>query len=222
VKVRRVALPALALMLATGVAPERSLAQAAATRETKHLKFTISVAPRVVSVGDRIALSVDVVPKARMHVYAPGSKYRPIKIAIAPQPALTIGETAYPRAESYYFKPLNETQPVYQAPFRLQVGMTVGAIDTSSAGTDSTISITGALDYQACDDRVCYLPESIPLRWTMKANARHDASVAGASVAADAPSAASDARRSTADRAVRRDRFATDAPGRRDAPGDSR
>jgi hypothetical protein len=175
VRLRRVASAAVALTVAAAGATEPLIAaQAAATRETKHLKFTVSIAPRVVSVGDRLTLSVDVVPKARMHVYAPGSKYRPIKITITPQPALTIGETAYPRAESYYFKPLNETQPVYQAPFRLQVGMTVGAIEPSSAGADSTITIAGALDYQACDDRVCYLPESIPLRWTMKVNAhRH-------------------------------------------------
>src|SRR5262249_7194639 len=135
----------------------------------------ISVAPHVVSVGDRITLTVDISPKPRMHVYAPGSKYRPIAITIEPQQALTIEETRYPRAESYYFKPLKETQPVYQAPVRLQVGTTIGQIEPSSTRADSTITIAGALDYQACDERVCYLPESIPLRWTMKVNARHAA-----------------------------------------------
>jgi hypothetical protein len=189
-------------------------AQAAATRETKHLKFTASVAPRVVSVGDRLTLSVDVVPKARMHVYAPGSKYRPIKITIAPQPVLTIEQTVYPRAESYYFKPLSETQPVYQTPFRLQVGMTIGEIEPPSA---STITVTGALDYQACDDRVCYLPESIPLRWTMKVTARHVAALESG-----APSDSSHARPSRGDREAHRDRFVTDAPARRDVAGGSR
>jgi cytochrome c biogenesis DsbD-like protein len=167
-------------------------------------------------VGDRMTLSVDVVPKARMHVYAPGSNYRPIKITIEPQPALTIGETAYPRAESYYFKPLNETQPVYQAPFRLQVALTVGEIETSG-GRASTITVAGALDYQACDDRVCYLPESIPVRWTMKVNARHVAAFDGR-----VPSAGSVATPSRAVREARRDRSATDAPGRLDGPGGSR
>jgi DsbC/DsbD-like thiol-disulfide interchange protein len=211
---RRIASAAVALMLGASAS---LAAQAAATRETKHLKFTVSAAPRVVSVGDRMTLSVDVVPKARIHVYAPGSKYRPIKITIEPQPALTIGETAYPRAETYYFKPLNETQPVYQAPFRLQVAMTVGEIEPSSAGTASTITVTGALDYQACDDRVCYLPESIPLRWTMKVNARHVAAFEGR-----APSAGSVATPSRAAREARRDRSETGAPARRDMAGGSR
>ena len=192
------------------------VAQAATTRETKHLKFTVSVSPRVISEGDRITLAVDVFPKARMHVYAPGSKYQPIKIAIEPQPALTIDETTYPRAESYYFKPLNETQPVYQAPFRLQVGMTIRALEPSSTRSNSSITIVGALDYQACDDRVCYLPESIPLRWTTKVNARHVAAVETSE-----PSAASAARPSRAVRAVHLDRFGTAAPGRRDGPDGS-
>jgi DsbC/DsbD-like thiol-disulfide interchange protein len=206
---------AVALML---IGISRSLAaQSAATRDTKHLKSTVSVAPRSVSAGDRITLTVDVSPKARMHVYAPGSKYRPITIAIEPQPPLTIEQTVYPRAESYYFKPLNETQPVYQKPFRLQVGVTIGKVEPSPAGTDSTITIAGALDYQACDDLVCYLPESIPLRWTMKVNARHVA-------ASDrgAPSAASRATPWRAAREAPHDRFATDAPGRPGGPGGSR
>jgi DsbC/DsbD-like thiol-disulfide interchange protein len=192
-------------------------AQVAATRETKHLKFTMSVAPRIVSAGDRITLTVEVLPKARMHVYAPGSKYRPITITIDPQRALTIEQTVYPRAESYFFKPLNETQPAYQKPFRLQVSMTVGEVESSAAGSDSAITIAGALDYQACDDHVCYLPESIPLRWTMKVNPRHVASVERVG-----PSAASRATPSRAAREARRDRFATGAPGRRDDPGGSR
>ena len=206
---------AVTLMLT--VATASLAAQASATRDTKHLKFTVSVAPRVVSGGDRITLAVDVSPKPRMHVYAPGSKYRPIKITIEPQPRLTIGETTYPRAESYYFKPLKETQPVYQAPFRLQVGLTVGAIEPSSAGTDSTITIAGALDYQACDDRVCYLPESIPLRWTMKVTARHVAALEGG-----APSGSSHARPLRADREAHRDRSVITAPARRDVAGGSR
>jgi hypothetical protein len=157
---------------------------ASATRETRHVTLTVNVTPRVVTSGDRIAVAIDIVPKPRMHVYAPGSKYRVITIAIEPQPLLTIGKTVYPGAGSYYFKPLKETQPVYDRPFRLQVEMTVGEIGPS-ADAPSTMTIKGALEYQACDDRACYLPESIPLRWTMKVNARH---LAGRDRAAPSPS----------------------------------
>jgi len=29
------------------------------------------------------------------------------------------------------------------------------------------VKISGTLSYQACDDRVCYLPQSVPLEWVV-------------------------------------------------------
>jgi hypothetical protein len=29
------------------------------------------------------------------------------------------------------------------------------------------MTIKGSLDYQACDDRMCYLPASVPFQWTL-------------------------------------------------------
>jgi hypothetical protein len=33
-------------------------------------------------------------------------------------------------------------------------------------GKDS-LTLTGTFDYQACDDKVCFNPTSIPLTWTL-------------------------------------------------------
>ena len=33
-------------------------------------------------------------------------------------------------------------------------------------------TIDGTLDYQACDDSVCYLPVSVPFQWTLKVAGR--------------------------------------------------
>jgi DsbC/DsbD-like thiol-disulfide interchange protein len=142
---------------------------AEASRETPHLKFTATVSPRVVTPGEPFTLAIDVAPKPGMHVYAPGSKYRPIKITIEPQTSLMIKNTVYPKATPYYFKPLNETVDVYESPFRLSVEMRV------DAGAQATASMTlnGALEYQACDDRECFLPESIPLQWTLRLQRPH-------------------------------------------------
>jgi hypothetical protein len=30
-----------------------------------------------------------------------------------------------------------------------------------------TLTVKGSLEYQACDDKICYNPESIPLSWTL-------------------------------------------------------
>ena len=98
-----------------------------------------------------------------MHVYAPGSKYRAIKLTLAPQAGLAFGSPVYPSPSSYYFKPLNETVDVYASPFRLSVDITTDV----HTRAPSSITLKGSFEYQACDDHVCYLPESIPLRWTV-------------------------------------------------------
>jgi hypothetical protein len=30
------------------------------------------------------------------------------------------------------------------------------------------MTVKGTLDYQACDDSVCYLPVAVPFQWTLK------------------------------------------------------
>jgi hypothetical protein len=94
----------------------------------------------------------------------PGSKYRPIAVNLEPQPMLKVGKPMYPPATAYHFKPLNETVDVYQRPFRLLVEI----VAVAGAPASSSITLSGTLEYQACDDRVCYLPESIPLRWALR------------------------------------------------------
>ena len=71
---------------------------------------------------------------------------------------------------SYFFKPLNEHVPVYQRPFRLTEEIMV---DFSRAGQaalkDATsLKVEGSLDYQACDDKDCFNPQSVPLSWTVQ------------------------------------------------------
>ena len=78
-------------------------------------------------------------------------------------------EPTYPPSETYYFEPLDETVPVYKQPFRLSQDVTV-PMSRETAGLaatpDGMLTIEGALEYQACDDEVCYLPTEVPVRWT--------------------------------------------------------
>jgi DsbC/DsbD-like thiol-disulfide interchange protein len=105
-----------------------------------------------------------------MHVYAPGTQYRPVKISVHADPSLRVHNPVYPKPTVYRFKPLNEDVLVYDGPFRL----VVDAIAEDSAALRAQlrgrnqITIKGTLDYQACDDRLCYLPASVPFQWTLK------------------------------------------------------
>jgi DsbC/DsbD-like thiol-disulfide interchange protein len=112
--------------------------------------------------GAKVALFVDVTPKPGIHVYAPGSKdYIPITVKLNPQPELKLGKVAYPKSETMTF--LDEKVPVFQKPFRLTQDVTVD----KSAKAGASVTVSGTVSYQACDDRVCYAPESAPVTWTV-------------------------------------------------------
>ena len=75
----------------------------------------------------------------------------------------------YPSSEIYYYKPLNERVPVFQKPFRLVQEL---VLDGSLAGQAAlrgkeNVTVKGMLEYQACNDRECFNPVSVPLSWTM-------------------------------------------------------
>ena len=58
---------------------------------------------------------------------------------------------------------------MYQKPFRVVQDL---AVDASPAGRAalkgvSELVVKGTLTYQACDDKLCYTPQTVPLSWTV-------------------------------------------------------
>ena len=135
-----------------------------------HLELTTYATDRTVAPGTHFSLVLDVKPAPHVHVYAPGvTGYKPIGLTLTAQPGLLIRESTFPRPEDFYFKPLNEHVRVYQRPFRIVQDV---AIDASPGGMRALnghdrLTIAGTLMYQACDDKVCFTPQSIPLTWTV-------------------------------------------------------
>jgi DsbC/DsbD-like thiol-disulfide interchange protein len=149
-------------------------AAAAGTRvsaETMHLSVTAAVSDDVVAPGERVSLVFDVTPKPGMHVYAPGGhSYQVVRVTLDPQKWLRVHEPAYPASEIYHFKPLDERVEVYQRPFRLVQDITVLATTEVQKllAKETTLSVAGRLEYQACDDKLCYTPQAIPVQWTLQ------------------------------------------------------
>jgi thiol:disulfide interchange protein DsbD len=112
--------------------------------------------------GMKVALFVDVTPKPGIHVYAPGTNdYIPITVKLTAQPAIKAGKITYPKSEIVSIA--DEKVPVFQKPFRLTQDVTVD----KSAKSGSTVVVAGTVSYQACDDKVCFPPESAPVSWTI-------------------------------------------------------
>ena len=105
-----------------------------------------------------------------MHVYAPGAEnYRIISLTVAAQPFVRLAPIRYPASEIYVFEPLNERIPVYQTPFKLIQELRLEEQPQAQAAFRGkpSLRLTGTLDYQACDDRICFNPVSVPLSWTV-------------------------------------------------------
>ena len=137
---------------------------------TRHLSLTASISDTTAAPGERLSIVMDVTPSRGMHVYAPGKHtYQVVRLELDPQPWLKVHPIAYPRSEIYHFKPLDERVEVFIKPFRLRRDVTLLATPASAKqlGAMSTATISGALEYQACDDKVCFNPARVPVSFTV-------------------------------------------------------
>ena len=129
--------------------------------ETRHLVLNTSTAA---AERNRVTLVVEVSPKPKMHIYAPEQKdVIPVALQLEPHDVIRPGATKLPKPEKYFFAPLKETQLVYSKPFRIAHDVTL------LPNAAPPLTIKGTLRYQACDDAVCYLPQTVPIAWTIPA-----------------------------------------------------
>lgn len=124
------------------------------------------------SVGNRVSFVLDLSLKDRMHVYAPGAQgYRSIELKMVDSPAFTVVPATYPRSQNLYLPAIRESAPVYQG--KLRVVQDIILIPNSkkleaSVNTANELVVEGNLSFQACDEKICYLPAVIPLKWTIE------------------------------------------------------
>ena len=144
------------------------VAEARGQIEARHLKIVTAASTAVAMPGHRILLSVDVELPARMHVYAPGvAGYIPIDWKMEESGGVKSQPVAYPASEKLYLKPIQETALVYRRHVRLTREITFGqeAALKPLLSSSGELVIKGTFRYQACDDRECYVPETVPLEW---------------------------------------------------------
>jgi hypothetical protein len=153
------------MLLRSGIGIDRPVT----TAETAHLRLRAWAGDASLVPGRHVTLAVDVTPLTGMHVYAPGATgYRVVALSLDQVAGVRVRDTVYPASETYYFAPLKEHVPAYMRPFRLTRDVVLDASPQAAASIAGrpSITLTGRLDYQACDDAICYNPVSIPLAWS--------------------------------------------------------
>lgn len=139
-------------------------------RNAKHVQVGTSTSDSDVSMGQHLSLMLDVKLADRVHVYAPGVKgYIPIDWQLDQSPAFKPDPARYPESTILGLDAIQESVPVYQGEFRLVQDITIA--DEHAVGAllnpAGDLTIGGTFRYQACDDQKCYLPETVPLSWTL-------------------------------------------------------
>ncbi|GAC1626400.1 MAG: hypothetical protein NVS9B13_22650 [Candidatus Acidiferrum sp.] len=141
------------------------------TVEAPHLQLALEQSDPTGIPGSRITLIAEVRLPADVHVYAPGTKgYKPVKLVMDAPPQLELKPAVYPKAKILYLGAIKESVPAFDGTFRISQDVKVnsGAEFWGSLGKDGKIfTITGKLEYQACDKTICYLPTSVPVKWEL-------------------------------------------------------
>jgi hypothetical protein len=138
-------------------------ALAGSPQRAKHLTLTASASDAEVRRGGKVTLTVELALDDNVHVYAPGAGgYLPIAWTLADSAAWKSGSVHLPASKMLKLEAIGEAAPVFDGIFRMTREVTI------ASKADGDLTIEGAVRYQACDDRLCYRPETIPVKWTIR------------------------------------------------------
>jgi hypothetical protein len=122
--------------------------------------------------GNRITLVIDVNLNPNIHVYAPGVKnYVSVKLELSRSVGYLTYPAIYPESKMLSMPAIQETVPVFDGQFRLMQDITVTPNPRAlpmALNSDHELVIQGTLQFQACDDKTCFFPQKVPIKWVIK------------------------------------------------------
>ena len=140
--------------------------------QAPHLSLAVEQSDRSTFPGGRITLSAQVQLPPDVHVYSPGVQgYKSIALVMEPTLGMEFTPASYPRAKILYLPAIKEKVPVFEGKFRITQDLkvsSVGDFSSSLLPDGKTFTISGKLEYQACDSKICYIPTSVPIRWQVQ------------------------------------------------------
>jgi hypothetical protein len=135
--------------------------------DNNQIKLTYNPSGAVVVPGHKTTLVIEIEPKPNIHLYAQGAKgYLAVDWQMEESKAWTSLPTVFPAP--HIVNLLNENVPVFSNHIRLVRDLTLdaGTALESVLTADRMITVGGSFQFQACDDKLCYFPKTIPLKWT--------------------------------------------------------
>lgn len=112
--------------------------------------------------GTAVTLWADVTPNPSIHIYAEGAKdFTPVSLVLTPNAAVIAGKPKFPKPDMAVAPGSTDAVPAYKQTFRIALPVTL----TSAARSGDVLTVAGAVNYQACDDRLCYPVTVAPVIW---------------------------------------------------------
>jgi hypothetical protein len=163
ISVVRVLLSALILVAVPVAAVPQTLSPKALALQ--HATVAGALSAPSVAPGGTVTLWADVTPKPGIHIYAAGSQeFSAVALVLAKRPGVTPGAPAYPPPSApVSLKTAVADAPAYYGKFRITQPVTIA----KSAKSGDALVVEGRVNYQACDDRLCYPVTSEPVTWTL-------------------------------------------------------
>jgi hypothetical protein len=147
--------------------------EVATTTEAPHLRLALEQSDRTAFPGGLVTLTAEVQLPPDVHVYAPGTQdYKPIKLMIEPASEIELRPAIYPPAKTLYLPAIKERVPVFTGTFSIRQDVKISSaaeFSNALAADGKPLTIAGKIEYQACDSKICFLPESVPVQWHVQA-----------------------------------------------------
>ena len=129
----------------------------------------VSMAPAkklAIAAGNPAILELDFRVKPGLHVNSntPKSEFLiPTKIRFMPPTDLMVGKVVYPAGEelALAFSPKDKLS-VYSGDFRV-----TAQVSASRSATTGPYTVHGELKYQACNDKACFPPQTLPITFNV-------------------------------------------------------
>jgi DsbC/DsbD-like thiol-disulfide interchange protein len=118
-------------------------------------------------------VTISATPIPGVHVYAPGNPdYVPVSVSVTPVEGLDVGTPGFPAGEHYFFAPLKQAVKVYSKPFVVRIPVKASAAFLKRRDNGVAVPLKGVVSYQACDDKVCFPPQTLPFTADVPLRAR--------------------------------------------------
>ena len=134
--------------------------------ETRHLIAEAEAVDLAGATQNQVTLRLRVTPRQGMRIYAHDVVgYTPFSVRLDPTAGVTAHRVVYPPSAAYVFPPTGETSIVYTDTVTVEYAVVLADTVRRRLRSDETATLPATLRYQACDDRLCYRPETVRIAW---------------------------------------------------------